>query len=172
MRIKWTFLCPLSVGHPWSGSDLRVEKPKHEHQILKLSLLSQLLNIIRAAANRANGFTFFPSTGCGVFHLLGAHSSYPRFKVVKALRYDHRHRVDPNHQSRLGLSEQLPQPFPLRVPVGELSKSVQEGDVVRPGPVPLYPGGTRNEVDSHTSHRKWRGQCWYPVRSRPCPVNK
>lgn len=117
-------------------------------------------------------FYFFPSTGCGVLHLLGPHSSNISFKVVKALRHDHRHRVYPNHQSRLGLFEQLPQPLPLRVPVGELSKSVQEGDVVRSSAISLHPGGTRNEVNSHTSHRKWSGQCRYPVRSRPFPVNK
>lgn len=151
---------------------LTCQKAKARTSNSKLSLLSQLLNIIRAAANTANGFTSFPSTGCGVLHLLGSHSSNISFKVVKALRYDHHHRVYPNLQSRLGLFEQLPQSLPVRIPVGELSKSVQKGYVVRPAAVPLHPGSTRNEVDSHTSHRKWRGQCWYPVRSRACPVNK
>lgn len=104
-------------------------------------------------------FSFFPSTGCGVLYMLGPYSSNTSFKVIKALRYDHAHRVYSNHQSRLGLFEQLPQPVPLRVPVGELSKSLQEGNVVWSAAIPLHLSSTRNEVDTHTSQRKWHGQC-------------
>lgn len=80
----------------------------------------------------------FSFAGCGVFHLLGPHPDHFSVKIFKALRNDDAHRINSDNKPRPGLPQLVSESLPLRLPLGELSESLQKSDVVRTGLFAIY----------------------------------